>query len=55
MYIQIVLKGKCALCGDHSGLTYEIRKTVRGCEKNSRFPYYNSKLRVRFHEFRMKW
>ena len=35
MYIQIVLKGKHALCGDHSGLTCEIRETVHGCENNS--------------------
>ena len=44
MYIQIVLKGKRALCGNRSGLTYEIRKTVRGSEKKYRdFLTMNSK------------
>ena len=44
MYIQIVLKGKRALCGDRSGLIYEIRQTVRGSEKNLWFPYYDFKI-----------
>ena len=44
MYIQIVLKGKHALCGDRSGLTCQIRRTICGCEKKIRdFLYYEFK------------
>ena len=38
MHIQIVLKEKRTLCGDRSGFTHKIWKTVRGC--------VNSKLQI---------